>query len=65
MRAAEVPLVVADHRITGILQSPEVSVDGFASRPESPGEVMYGGPRAVQEGIEYSDNPDDLPVSSL
>jgi hypothetical protein len=46
MRSAEVAVVVADHRITGILQSPEVSIDGFASRPESPREVMYGGRRA-------------------
>jgi hypothetical protein len=48
MRAAEVAVVVADHRITGILQGPEVSIDGLASRPESPGQVMYRGPRAFQ-----------------
>jgi hypothetical protein len=65
MRAAEVAIVVADHRITGILQGPEVPVDGFTPRPESPGQVMYRGPRAFQKGTEYPENPDDLPVPSL
>ena len=39
--------------------------DGNIANIEAAGEVMYRGPRAVQESIEYSENPDDLPVSSL
>jgi hypothetical protein len=65
MRAAEVAVVVADHRITGILQRPEIAVDGFASRPESPGQVMYRGPGTFQKRTEYPENPDNLPVPAL
>jgi hypothetical protein len=44
----------AGHCITGVFQTPEVSVDGFPPRSESAGQVVHRRPPAFDEGTEDS-----------
>jgi hypothetical protein len=65
MRAAQVAILVADDRISSILQRPEIPVDRLAPRSKSAGQFTHGWPPACQESAEDSQNPDNLPVASL